>query len=132
MIRFVHLHRWSMRCLLLAALAFVLQPLAHAEHRLLMAFPELGACPSESAAHGAHDDHDHHAHADHAQHDLTPMPICCDCTCCKLSETVAEPTSGLPPTLAAAQSAMPAPSRNEPLPPDPSFLRPPSQASPLS
>ncbi len=123
-----------MTCLLLAALAFVSQPLAHAEHRLLMAFPELGACPSESAAHGSHHDHDHGhpAHADHAQHDAMPMPICCDCTCCKLSETVAEPASGLPPALAAAQSAMPASNRHEPLPAAPAFLRPPSQASPLS
>lgn len=132
--RAARLRRWSMTCLLLAALAFVLQPLAHAEHRLLMALPELAACPSEGAGQGAGPDHEHghHAHGDHGRHDATPMPICCDCTCCKLSEMAAEPTTGLPPAFAAAQSAIPGSVRAEPLPPAPAYLRPPPQAPPLS
>ncbi len=106
--RLARLRRLSLTCLLLAALAFVLQPLAHAEHRLMMALPGLcdAATGHEQAEHGGdHAAHDHassHAHHDHASHDATPMPICCDCTCGKLSEANAAPPPGVPPALAAA------------------------------
>lgn len=109
MTRAACLRRVSLSCLLLAALAFVLQPLAHAEHRLLMAFPELVAEADDRSASPADHQHHRHGHASdeadcdsHAGHTDTPMPICCDCTCGKLSEANAAPPPGIPPALAAA------------------------------